>query len=180
MTNDIQKQYGRHDDVQSIMLRMSQIYAVSDRHIKYSAIKSFFGTKMIEGSSVQEHGVKMLSIVEKLKDLKAELAKVMYIDMILQSFPPSFNSFIVNYNMNGLDKNLHELINMLVQYEAMIEKSTPSVLVEEASTSEVKGKGAGRWRRKKGKTESATTSTQSSPPVAQLGMSRGKIMFSYC
>ncbi|KAL0283932.1 UNVERIFIED_CONTAM: hypothetical protein Sradi_7213000, partial [Sesamum radiatum] len=105
---------------------MNQIYAVLNRHIKYFAIKPVFSTKMIEGSSVQEYGVKMLSIVEKLKDLKALLAKEMYIDMILQSFPPSFDSFIVNYNMNGLDNDLHELINMLVQYEAAIEKSAPS------------------------------------------------------
>ncbi|KAL0458382.1 UNVERIFIED_CONTAM: hypothetical protein Slati_0465400 [Sesamum latifolium] len=120
MTNDIQKQYDRHDDVQSIMLCMSQIYAVLDRHIRYAATKAFFGTKMIEGSSVQEHGVKMLSLVEKLKDLKADLAKETYIDVILQSLSPSFDSFIVNYNMNGLEKDLHELINMLVQYEATI------------------------------------------------------------
>ncbi|KAL0462599.1 UNVERIFIED_CONTAM: hypothetical protein Slati_0147500 [Sesamum latifolium] len=113
MTNDIQKQYDRHDDVQSIMLRMSQIYVVPDRHIRYAVIKASFGTKMIEGSSVQEHGVKMLSLVEKLKDLKANLAKETYIDVILQSLPPSFDSFIVNYNMNGLEKDLHELINML-------------------------------------------------------------------
>ncbi|KAL0373442.1 UNVERIFIED_CONTAM: hypothetical protein Sradi_3259900 [Sesamum radiatum] len=128
---------------------------------------------MIEGSSVQGHGVKMLSLVEKLKDLKADLAKETYIDVILQSLPPSFDSFIVNYNMNGHDKDLHELINMLVQYKATIEKSAPSVLVGEASTSKAKGKGAGRWRRKKGKTESTTTSAQSTP-VASLGMGKGK------
>ncbi|KAL0445759.1 UNVERIFIED_CONTAM: hypothetical protein Slati_1703800 [Sesamum latifolium] len=173
MTNDIQKQYDRHDDVQSIMLRMSQIYAVSDRHIRCAATKVFFGTKMIEGSSVQEHGVKMLSLVEKLKDLKANLEKETYIDVILQSLPPSFDSFIVNYNMNGLDKDLHELINILVQYETTIEKSAPSVLVGEASTSKAKGKGAGRWRRKKGKTESTTASAQSAP-IIPLGMGKGK------
>ncbi|KAL0437671.1 UNVERIFIED_CONTAM: hypothetical protein Sradi_0475000 [Sesamum radiatum] len=99
------------------MLRMSQIYAVPDRHIRYAAIKVFFCIKMIEGSSVQEHGVKMLSLEEKFK---ADLAKEKYIDVILQSLPPSFDSFIVNYNMNGFDKDLHELINMLVQYEATI------------------------------------------------------------
>ncbi|KAL0402132.1 UNVERIFIED_CONTAM: hypothetical protein Slati_4243100 [Sesamum latifolium] len=137
---------------------MSQIYAVPDRHIRYAAIKAFFGTMMIEGSSVQEHGVKMLSLMEKLKDLKANLAKEMYIDVILQYLPPSFDSFIMDYNMNGLDKDLHELISMLFQYEAMIEKSAPSVLVGEALTSQAKGKGAGRCRRKKGKTESTTAS----------------------
>ncbi|KAL0406045.1 UNVERIFIED_CONTAM: hypothetical protein Slati_3918400 [Sesamum latifolium] len=128
---------------------------------------------MIEGSYVQEHRVKMLSLVEKLKDLKADLVKETYIDVILQSLPPSLNSFIVNYNMKGLDKDLHELINMLVQYEAIIEKSAPSVLVGEVLTSKVKGKGAERWRRKKGKTESTTASAQSAP-VAPLGIGKGK------
>ncbi|KAL0446159.1 UNVERIFIED_CONTAM: hypothetical protein Slati_1743800 [Sesamum latifolium] len=94
ITNDFQKQYDR-----------------------YAATKVFFDTKMIEGSSVQEHGVKMLSHVEKLKDFKADLEKETHIDVILQFLPPSFDSFIVNYNMNGLDKDLHVLINMLVQYE---------------------------------------------------------------
>ncbi|KAL0445697.1 UNVERIFIED_CONTAM: hypothetical protein Slati_1697600 [Sesamum latifolium] len=103
---------------------------------------------MIEGSSVQEHGVKMLSLWRSSRTSRPILKKETYIDVILQSLPPSFDSFIVNYNMNGLDKDLHELINMLVQYEAMIEKSAPSVLVGEASTSKAKRKGAGRWRRK--------------------------------
>ncbi|KAL0455783.1 UNVERIFIED_CONTAM: hypothetical protein Slati_0917500, partial [Sesamum latifolium] len=75
--------------------------------------------------------------------------------------------------MNGLEKDLYELINMLVQYEATIEKSAPSVLVGEASTSKAKDKGAGRWRRKKGKKESTTASAQSAP-VAPLGMGKGK------
>ncbi|KAL2246163.1 UNVERIFIED_CONTAM: hypothetical protein Sindi_2884500, partial [Sesamum indicum] len=51
MTNDIQKQYNRHDDVQSIMLCMSQVYTVLNRHIRYAVTKAFFGAEMIEGSS---------------------------------------------------------------------------------------------------------------------------------
>ncbi|KAL0445639.1 UNVERIFIED_CONTAM: hypothetical protein Slati_1691800 [Sesamum latifolium] len=116
---------------------MGQIYAVPDRHIRYATTKVFFGTKMIEGSSVQEHG------------LRCYLAKEMDIDVILQSLPPSFDSFIVNYNMSGLEKELHELINMLVQYEATIEKSAPSVLVGRLRPQKRKAKGldAGGGRR---------------------------------
>ncbi|KAL0282270.1 UNVERIFIED_CONTAM: hypothetical protein Sradi_7266500 [Sesamum radiatum] len=55
------------------MLRMKDVYAVPEWHIRYAATKAFFGTKMTEGSSVQSHGVKMLSLVEKLEDLKAGL-----------------------------------------------------------------------------------------------------------
>ncbi|KAL2237432.1 UNVERIFIED_CONTAM: hypothetical protein Sindi_0934900 [Sesamum indicum] len=83
MSNDIQKQYDRLDDVPSIMLRM-EVYAVPDRHIRYAATKAFFGTKIGEGSSVQSHRVKMLSLVEKFKDLKVGLDNGTYIDVILQ------------------------------------------------------------------------------------------------
>ncbi|KAL0439344.1 UNVERIFIED_CONTAM: hypothetical protein Slati_2417400 [Sesamum latifolium] len=95
MTNEIQKQYDRLEDVPSIMLRMKDVYAVSDRHIRYVATKAFFGTKMIEGSFVHSHGVKMLSLVEKLEDLKAGLNNDTYIDVSLQSLPPSYDPFIL-------------------------------------------------------------------------------------
>ncbi|KAL0454900.1 UNVERIFIED_CONTAM: hypothetical protein Slati_0829200, partial [Sesamum latifolium] len=144
MTNEIQKQYDRLEDVPSIMLRMKDVYAVPGRHIRYAATKAFFGTKMAEGSSVQSHGVKILSLVEKLEDLKAGLDNDTYIDVILQSLPPSYDPLIINYNMNGLEKSIHELINMLVQYETTTHKSEPAALVGEASTSKAKDKGARR------------------------------------
>ncbi|KAL0293638.1 UNVERIFIED_CONTAM: hypothetical protein Sangu_3234300, partial [Sesamum angustifolium] len=122
MSNDVQKQYDRLDDVASILQRMKEVYSIPDRHTRYVATKELFRDKMIEGSSVQEHGVKMLSLVEKLEDLKAGLDNDTFIDLILQSLPPSCDPFIVNFNMNGLEKCINELINMLVQYEATIKK----------------------------------------------------------
>ncbi|KAL0345895.1 UNVERIFIED_CONTAM: hypothetical protein Sradi_4420800 [Sesamum radiatum] len=115
MTNEIQKQYDRLEDVLSIMLRMKE-----------------------------SHGVKMLSHVEKLEDIKAGFNNDTYTDVILQSLPPSYDPFTVNYNMNGLEKSIHKLINMLVQYKVTTHKSEPAVLVGEASTSKAKGKGARR------------------------------------
>ncbi|KAL0295981.1 UNVERIFIED_CONTAM: hypothetical protein Sradi_6650200 [Sesamum radiatum] len=165
MSNEIQKQFERYEDVWSIMHRMKELYAVT---------KAFFGARMIEGSSIREHGVMMLSLVEKLKDLQADLEKEeTYVDVILQSLPPSYDQFIINYNMNGLEKNLHELINMLVQYEATIENSALSVLVGEVSTSKAKDKDAGREKRKKDETSSTAAST-SSVPVTSIGGGKGK------
>ncbi|KAL0457606.1 UNVERIFIED_CONTAM: hypothetical protein Slati_0387800 [Sesamum latifolium] len=109
----------------------------------------------------------MLSLVEKLEDLKAGLNNDTYIDVILQSLPPSYDPFIVNYNMNGLEKSIHELINMLVQYEATIHKSEPAVFVGETSTSKAKCKGARRWKEEGKKTTvTATASTGGAPPAA--------------
>ncbi|KAL0445852.1 UNVERIFIED_CONTAM: hypothetical protein Slati_1713100 [Sesamum latifolium] len=143
---------------------MKEIYAIPDQHIRYIVMKAFFGARIIEASSVREHGEMMLCLVEKLKDLQANFEKEKtYVDVILQSLPPSFDQFIINYNMNRFEKSLHELINMLVQYEATIEKSAPSVLVGEASTSKAKGKVARREKRKKDETSSIAASTLSAP-----------------
>ncbi|KAL0361396.1 UNVERIFIED_CONTAM: Transposon Ty2-B Gag-Pol polyprotein [Sesamum radiatum] len=132
---------------------------------------------MTEGSSVHSHGVKMLSLVEKLEDLKVRLNNNTYIDVILQSLLPSYDLFIVNYNMNGLEKSTHELINMLVQYEATIHKSEQAVLVGEALSYKAKGKGARRWKRKKGKGTAITAiaSTRGAPPAAPKSKGKGKV-----
>ncbi|KAL0411310.1 UNVERIFIED_CONTAM: Retrovirus-related Pol polyprotein from transposon RE2 [Sesamum latifolium] len=74
--------------------------------------------------------------------------------------------------MNGLEKSINELINMLVQYEATTNNSEPSVLVGEASTYKAKGKGARSWKRKKGKAKTAASAL--SAPVSPVGMGKGK------
>ncbi|KAL2248234.1 UNVERIFIED_CONTAM: hypothetical protein Sindi_2675700 [Sesamum indicum] len=66
-----------------------EVYVVLNRHIIYGATKVSSGTKIAEGSFVQSHGVKMLSLVEKLEDLKVGLDNDTYIDVILQSLPLS-------------------------------------------------------------------------------------------
>ncbi|KAL0349880.1 UNVERIFIED_CONTAM: hypothetical protein Sradi_4137200 [Sesamum radiatum] len=126
---------------------MKEVYAIPDRHTRYVTTKEFFRAKMTERSFVQEHWVKMLSLVEKLKDLKAGLDNDTYINMILQSLPPSDDPFIVNFNMNGLEKSIRE-----------------------ASTSKVKDKRTRRWKRKKGKAKAKTVSA----PIAPVEMGKGK------
>ncbi|KAL0347850.1 UNVERIFIED_CONTAM: hypothetical protein Scaly_1801000 [Sesamum calycinum] len=83
---------------------------------------------MAEGSSVHIHCVQMLSFMEKLEDLKAAIENDTYIDVFLQSFIPSYNPFVVNFNMNGLEKYIPELINMLIQFEATIKRLEPAFM----------------------------------------------------
>ncbi|KAL0420384.1 UNVERIFIED_CONTAM: hypothetical protein Slati_3061300 [Sesamum latifolium] len=154
MSNNIQKQYDRLDDVDSIVQRMKEVYAIVDRHTRYVTTKEFFRTKITERSSVQEYKFKKLSLVEKLEDLKVGLDNVTYIDVILQSLSRSFYPFIVNFNMNWLEKSINELINMLV-----------------------KGKRVGRWKRKKANEKvrvNVAAKNVNSTPVAPKGMGKGK------
>ncbi|KAL0310373.1 UNVERIFIED_CONTAM: hypothetical protein Scaly_2934900 [Sesamum calycinum] len=130
---------------------------------------------MAKGSSIQSHGGEMLSPVEKLKDLKAGLDNDTYVDVILQSLTPSYDPFIINYNMNRLGKCIYELINMLVQYKAMTHKFALAVLVGEASTSKAKGKRVGRRKRKKGNRKFNTaTASAVGALLAASGKGKGK------
>ncbi|KAL0301943.1 UNVERIFIED_CONTAM: hypothetical protein Sradi_6471100 [Sesamum radiatum] len=137
---------------------LKEVYAVLDRHIRYAATKAFFGTKMAEESSVQSHGFKMLSLVEKLEDLKIGLDNDTYIDVILQSLPSSYDPLIINYNMNELEKSIHELINMAICVTT--HKYAPAVLVGEASTSKANGKRVGCWKTNKGKRKIVTATAK--------------------
>ncbi|KAL0315013.1 UNVERIFIED_CONTAM: Retrovirus-related Pol polyprotein from transposon TNT 1-94 [Sesamum calycinum] len=141
MTNDIKKKYDRLDDVPSIMLHMEEVYVVPDRHIRYAATKAF---------SV----IQMLSLVEKLEDLKVGLGN------------------------NMLQKSINKLINMLVENEATTHKSAPAVLVRDVSTSKAKGKKTGRWKRKKreGKAIAATgRATGAATALVRMGKGKGMV-----
>ncbi|KAK4383227.1 hypothetical protein Sango_2796500 [Sesamum angolense] len=130
---------------------------------------------MAEGSFVQSHGVKMLYLVEKLEHLIVGLDNDTYINVILQSLSPSFDPFIINYNMHRLEKSIHELINMLAQYKATTHKSGPTILVGEASTSKAKDKRVGRYKRMKGKGKViAATASAEHAPTAPIGKGKGK------
>ena len=45
------------------------------------------------------------------------------IDRILQSLPPSYKSFVMNYNMQGMNKTIPELFAMLKAAEVEIKRS---------------------------------------------------------
>ncbi|KAL0434892.1 UNVERIFIED_CONTAM: hypothetical protein Sradi_0197100 [Sesamum radiatum] len=125
--------------------------------------------------SYEEECLEHTLLVEKLADLKARLDNDTYIDVILQTLPPSYDLFVVNYNMNRLEKSVHELINMLVQYEATIHKLGPSVLIGEVLTSKANGKRAGHWKRKKGKGKAIVAVARApSAHVSPMGMGKGK------
>ena len=76
-------------------------------------MKNLMSIKMVEGTPVREHVLKMISFINKLDMLGAEIDSETQVDAILASLPNSFNQFIMNYNMNKMVVTLSELLNML-------------------------------------------------------------------
>ncbi|XBH77773.1 hypothetical protein VPH35_104183 [Triticum aestivum] len=77
---------------------------------------------MEENSSVSEHILRMSGYHNHLTQLGVNLPVDSVIDRVLQSLPPRYKSFVMNYNMQGMDKTIPELFAMLKAAEVEIKK----------------------------------------------------------
>ena len=91
----------------------------------------------------------MISNLNTLEVLGADIDGESQVDMILQSLPKSFKEFRLNYNMTKKIYSLSELMNELVVAEGILGTSNVEVNVGEASTSQPKPKGKGKKKKKK-------------------------------
>ncbi|MCR4790616.1 MAG: DDE-type integrase/transposase/recombinase, partial [Treponemataceae bacterium] len=142
MNNELQRQ---HDsmDTHSILLNLKELYGEQSRTARYEISKQLFRARMIEGSSVQDHCLKVIDLITRLSQLGFAMDSELSQDLILQSLPDSFSQFVVNYHMNKLNSSLPELLNMLKTAESHIKKDKgPILLVGESSKKKSDNKGS--------------------------------------
>ncbi|GAV65901.1 zf-CCHC domain-containing protein/UBN2_2 domain-containing protein, partial [Cephalotus follicularis] len=88
-----------------------------------------YGTKMAEGSSVNDHVLKMINAIERLADLGIIQDAELSTDLILHLLPPSFSSFITNFSMNRISATMANLLNMLREAEVNMNKGKAPVMI---------------------------------------------------
>ena len=106
---------------------------------------------MAKGSSVRKHCLTMISNLNTLEVLGADIDGESQVDMILQSLPESFKEFKLNYNMNKKIYTFSKLMNELVPAEDILATSNVEANMGEASTSQLKSKYKGKKKKKKKK-----------------------------
>ncbi|KAK1619804.1 hypothetical protein QYE76_025321 [Lolium multiflorum] len=125
-------------------------------------VKNVYATRktrcmMEEGSSVSEHMLAMTGHAKKLSDLGIVIPNRLGINRVLQSLPPSYKNFVMNYNMQNMNKELPELFSMLKSAEIEIKKEHQVLMVNKTTSFKKQGKSKGKF--KKGGKKAAT------PPV---------------
>ncbi|KAK8515201.1 hypothetical protein V6N12_019249 [Hibiscus sabdariffa] len=68
---------------------------------------------MSEGTLVGAHVIKMMGYIQTLEKQGFALNNELVTDVILQSLSDSFKQFILNFNMNDIDKTFPQLLGML-------------------------------------------------------------------
>src|SRR3954468_16796827 len=103
-----------------------------------------------EGSSVGEHVLKMSGHASKLQSLGIVIPNALGIHRVLQSLPPSYKNFVMNYNMQNMDKSLPKLFSMLKSAEVEIKKEHQVLMVNKTTKFKKQGKSKKKGNFKKG------------------------------
>ena len=119
---------------------------------------------MEENSSVSEHILRMSGYHNHLTQLGANLPDDSVIDRVLQSLPPSYKSFVMNYNMQGMNKTIFELFAMLKAAKVEIKKEHQVLMVNKTTCFKKKGKGKKGNFKKNGKQVAAQVKKPKSGP----------------
>src|SRR4051795_152072 len=141
----LQKRFERHGAYE-MFEELKMVFQAHARVERYEISNKFFSCKMEENSSVSEHILKMSGLHNRLTQLEVNLPDEAVIDRILQSLPPSYKSFVMNYNMQGMVKTIPEVYAMLKSAEVEIKKEH-QVLMVNKTTKFKKGKGRKNFKK---------------------------------
>ncbi|KAK8554367.1 hypothetical protein V6N12_031331 [Hibiscus sabdariffa] len=152
MDSELQKQHENMVAYEMIQ-NLKEIYEGQARQERYETSKALFRCKMTEGTPVGAHVIKMMGYVQTLEKLGFPLKNELATDLILQSLPGSFKPFVLNFNMNEINKTLPQLLGMLRTAESDMKKdgSKSILLVREAKGNGkkvAKSKGYGKTKAK--------------------------------
>jgi hypothetical protein len=139
MESDLQKRFEKMSAFE-IITYLKAVFAPQAWAERYKASELFFSSRMDKHSSVSEHVVKMSGYVQCLNALEYQILDELAIDRVLQSLPPSYKGFVLNYNMQGMTKSLSELFAMLKAAEVEIKKEHNVLLVNKTTDFKKSGK----------------------------------------
>ncbi|KAK8634018.1 hypothetical protein V6N13_014847 [Hibiscus sabdariffa] len=147
---------------------LKEIYEGQARQERYETSKALFQCNMSEGSPVGAHVIKMMGYIQTLEKLGFPLNDELAIDVIMQLLRDSFNQFVLNFNMNEINKTLPQLLGMLRTAENNKKKNrSKSVLMVRVAKRKgkkvAKSKGIGKTK-PKGKNANSLTPDPKSVP----------------
>src|SRR3954468_17994978 len=159
----LQRRFERHGQYEMFQ-ELKLIFQANARVERDKVSNKFYSCKMEENSFVSEHILRMSGYHNHLTQLGVNLPVDSVIDRVLQPLPPSYKSFVMNYNMQGMDKTIPELFAMLKAAEVEIKKEHQVLMVNKTTSYKKKGRGKKRNFKKNGKQVAAQLKKPKSGP----------------
>ncbi|KAL8133453.1 hypothetical protein AgCh_008783 [Apium graveolens] len=139
MSGVLQHQHQSMATASDMLFNLKELFGDQNRAARQVAMKALMNTQMAEGTPVRDHVLKMMSRLNEIEILGAELDGETQIDIILMSLSKSFEQFRLNYNMNKRQYSLAELLTELQAAEGLFRQSVQVNVAEKGSSSKPKG-----------------------------------------
>jgi len=160
---ELQKRF-EHTGAYEMVEELKTMFQTQARAERYEISEKFFTCKMEEHSSVGEHAIKMSGYTRRLEELGCKIPDELKTDRVLQSLPPSYKGFVLNYNMSGAKKSLPDLFAMLKTAEVDIKKEHQVLMVNKTTSFKSKGKKGKKGNFKRGKGKHVATTSKNPKP----------------
>lgn len=143
MTTELQMHH-KHMFPYEMLRRLESLYASQSRNMDYEILRDLFECKLQEGGNVSNHVLKMMGLFKRLATTGTKLSENISVNLILDSLPRSFKTFIVWFNHTEV--SVPELHNMLMTYETLA--TNDKVPMVSSSTKHANSKGNNKQKRK--------------------------------
>ncbi|KAJ9539406.1 hypothetical protein OSB04_032139 [Centaurea solstitialis] len=152
-----------------MICQLRDMFQTQARTERYDATRALNACKMAKGASVSAHVMKMKRHLDHLERLGHPVLLQLATDTILNSLSDDYKQFVINFNMNNMEKSIAELHSMLKTVELSMGTKTKDVLMVKDGGVKKK-RGHGNTDKGKGQVQVS----QSVPKVVEKGKGKGK------
>ena len=121
MSNVLQHQHESMATAYDMMLNLKEMFGDQNFARTLGAMRALLNTKMVECTPIQDHVLKMITHLNELEILGAEIDGKIQVDIMLMSLPESFKNFCLNYTMSKRSYTLVELLKELQAAKGIVE-----------------------------------------------------------
>ncbi|KAJ8769131.1 hypothetical protein K2173_000906 [Erythroxylum novogranatense] len=145
-----------------MLAQLKAMFQEQARQERFRTTNALNSCKMTPGTPVSTHVLKMKSYIHHLEKLGAPVSQELATDLILSSLTDEYDQFILNYNMDNMEKSIDELHGMLKTAEENLKrkvKTTNEVFVvqkEKGFKKKGTAKGKGKVPKSKPKPKAKT------------------------
>ncbi|XP_071721438.1 uncharacterized protein [Rutidosis leptorrhynchoides] len=174
MIPELQKDF-EHHSAYDMITQLKEMFLQQARVERFETVRALHACRMDDTQSVSSYVLKMKSLIDRANRLNLNISNELATDLILNSLSKRFDQFVINYNMNGMDKSIGELHGMLRTAETSMGKRALPVLAidqggSKSKTSKpkvAKRKGPAHQGKGKGKMVTSTINKAKKQKVAE-------------
>ncbi|KAJ9551930.1 hypothetical protein OSB04_015975 [Centaurea solstitialis] len=142
--------------------QLRDMFQTQARTERYDATRALNACKMAKGTSVSDHVMKMKRHIDHLERLGQPVPLQLATDTQLNSLTEDYKQFVINYNMNNMEKKIAELHSMLKTAELSMGTGTKTKDVL------MVGDGGAKRKRRHGNTGKGKSQSQASQSVTKV------------